>query len=69
MSTAILPQLLAALDEREIALNCDDVAWESPQTEERMAEWAETYLSPDTLLTREELILYAPLSFMRDPCR
>lgn len=69
MSTAILPQLLAALDERGISLNRDDVAWESPQTKERMAEWAETYLSPDTLLTREELILYAPLSFMRDPCR
>lgn len=67
MSTAGLPQLLAALDERGIAFNREDVTtFNSPQTKERMVKWAETFISPDTLLTREERILYALLSSMRD---
>lgn len=59
MSSAELNQLLSALEERNIGLNSDDVAWafESARTKVGIESWVREYLSPHSLLTAEEQAL------------
>ena len=53
-----LRQLLRVLDERDIALGQDDVAWAFDGSSKAEIEtWVTEYLSPSSLLTREELTL------------
>jgi len=58
-STSPLQHLLDVLSHRDIPLTSDDVAWafSSPQTKGEIEAWVREYLSPDRLLTREELNL------------
>lgn len=61
-----LTRLLRVLEDRNIQLGQDDVAWafESSTTSSPITTWIQEYLSPDTLLTREEVAL---LVSIRDP--
>lgn len=70
MSQAELEHLLRVLGDRDTDLSGDDVAWafESPETKEDISEWVREYLSPATLLTREELHLYG-ISRFRIPLK
>ena len=56
-----LEHLLRVLEERDIALGRDDVAWafESSKTEDDTRAWVREHLSEPSLLTKEELTLYA----------
>jgi hypothetical protein len=58
-STSPLQHLLVVLSDRNIPLTSDDVAWafSSPQTKSDIEAWVHKYLSPDHLLTEEELKL------------
>ena len=60
MASPELQRLLRVLDEREIGLGQDDVAWafESSETRDAITSWTSEYLSPVTLLTSEELALF-----------
>lgn len=51
-----LDVLLCALEERDIDLDRDDVAWafEAPETGAAVREWVQHFLSPACLLSREE---------------
>jgi len=62
MTSPELMQLLNVLEERDIPLTHDDIAWafESPRTQQQITQWVHQYLSPATLLTKEELHLYVP---------
>lgn len=54
-----LRQLLRALDEGDVSLGQDDVAWAfDASTRSEMETWVHEYLSPACLLTHEELTLY-----------
>ena len=59
-TTDELQQLLRSLDERDIALGHDDVAWafEHEESEPVIRTWVQEFLSPGTLLSKEELHLY-----------
>lgn len=61
---AALEHLLHVLKSRDIALGKDDVAWafESAQTKDDIVSWSNEFLSPATLLTKEELLLYESFS-------
>lgn len=52
--------LLHALEERNISLGSDDVAWafESARTKDDAEAWVREYLKPACLLTSEERLLY-----------
>ncbi|KAK1810471.1 hypothetical protein LTR12_015161 [Friedmanniomyces endolithicus] len=52
-----LGHLLRVLDERDIPLGQDDVAWafDHHETKPEIASWVQEYLYPPTLLTKEEL--------------
>ncbi len=54
-----LSRLLRVLDDSDLGLGHDDVAWafESVNTKDSIASWVQEYLSPATLLTREEAAL------------
>jgi hypothetical protein len=56
-----LNHMLAVLRERDIPLTRDDVKWafQSPQTNTEVNSWVHQYLGPDTLLSKEEVELYA----------
>lgn len=56
MASAELDQLLGVLKERSIDLNKDDVGWifDSQKTKGDAKAWVNEYLSPHSLLTREE---------------
>ena len=60
MSSPELEDLLSALKERYIDLNRDDISWafDSSKTRDNISAWVQEYVSPATLLTREELALY-----------
>ena len=62
-----LEQLLRVLDERSLGLGHDDVAWafESPKTNGAITSWVQEYLSPATLLTREETTLLVSHTLFR----
>jgi len=55
-----LQRLLHVLNERNIGLGHDDLAWafEETATAEELTKWVNEYLSPHNLLTLEELHLY-----------
>ncbi|KAF2774397.1 hypothetical protein EJ03DRAFT_303960 [Teratosphaeria nubilosa] len=57
MASKELYHLLRVLDERDIPLRRDDVAWafDSPNTKEATTSWIHEYLTPISLLTKEEL--------------
>lgn len=59
MSSAELKQLLNALEERNIGLNSDDVAWafESAGTKPAIEFWVRQYLNNASLLSTEERAL------------
>ncbi len=52
-----LGHLLRVLDERDIPLGQDDVAWafDHQETNSEIASWVQEYIYPPTLLTKEEL--------------
>lgn len=54
-----LVRLLRVLDDRDVGLGPNDVAWafDSVNTKDSIASWVQEYLSPATLLTREEAAL------------
>jgi hypothetical protein len=54
---ASLANILSILEERDIALGSDDVAWafERPETKKALTAWANEYLTSETLLTKDEL--------------
>jgi hypothetical protein len=54
---SLLSNILSILEERDIALGRDDVAWafERPETKESLTAWVNEYLTPETLLTKDEL--------------
>lgn len=55
MASKELFQLLRVLDERDTGLGRDDVAWAfEPARKAESEEWVKTYLTPATLLTKEE---------------
>lgn len=58
---AEIKRLLDTLRERNIDLGPDDVTWafESPETRDGAQDWVREYLTPATLLSKEELVLYA----------
>lgn len=60
MSQPELEHLLRVLGDRDTDLSRDDVAWafESRETKKNISKWVREYLSPASLLTREELHLY-----------
>ncbi|KAK5163228.1 uncharacterized protein LTR77_010814 [Saxophila tyrrhenica] len=60
MSDPQLAHLLHVLEARGIGLGRDDVAWafQSPDTSEQLSAWIDEHLSPETLLTREELTFH-----------
>jgi hypothetical protein len=47
------------LDVRSLSLDPEDLAnaFESSDTKDQLCRWIDEYLSPETLLTKEELIL------------
>jgi hypothetical protein len=55
--SSLLSNILSILEERDIALGRDDVAWafERPETKESLTAWVNEYLTPETLLTKDEL--------------
>ena len=59
-----LRHLLAVLGDRNIPLTRDNVQWafESPKTRTLVGDWFEEHLGHDTLLTKEELDMYADFS-------
>ena len=59
MSDAHLSHLVHTLDARGTGLGWEDVAWafQDPETNDRMSAWVDEYLTPETLLSREELVL------------
>nr|POE54390.1 hypothetical protein CFP56_41329 [Quercus suber] len=59
MATSELDHLLRVLKERDTALGHDDVAWafENVKTEKEAKDWVNEYLTPASLLTKEELAL------------
>lgn len=55
MASKELFHLLRVLDERDTGLGRDDVAWAfEPAKKAETEEWVKTYLTPATLLTKEE---------------
>lgn len=54
-----LERLLVVLNDRDISLGRDDVAWafESAKTGNEARAWVDKYLGEETLLTRDELEL------------
>lgn len=62
-SDASLKRLLQVLSERDIGLGREDLDWlfESPGTRDDMIAWVNEYLNDETLLSPEELELYAYL--------
>jgi hypothetical protein len=59
MASKDLFHLLRVLDERDTGLGRDDVAWAfEPATRAESEEWDKTYLSPATLLTKEEFAFH-----------
>jgi hypothetical protein len=59
MASKDLFHLLRVLDERDTGLGRDDVAWAfEPATRAESEEWVKTYLSPATLLTKEEFAFH-----------
>lgn len=60
MSSDGLLLLLQTLEERNIGLGSDDVAWafESARTRDDAESWVREYLKPACLLTSEEKLLY-----------
>ncbi|EME79661.1 uncharacterized protein MYCFIDRAFT_81145 [Pseudocercospora fijiensis CIRAD86] len=60
MASAEMRDLIHALNERNIDLGEDDVAWafEGPKTRNKAVQWVQEYLQPATLLTKEELSFY-----------
>ena len=65
MSSSELEDLLSALKERYVNLDRDDVGWafDSSKTRDDMSAWVQQFVSPATLLTREELTLYVTACF------
>lgn len=61
MAPTELQHLLQVLNDRDIGLGHDDVAWafQSWGTQNEAKGWVQEYLTPPTLLTKEELILCA----------
>lgn len=59
MTVPELEDLLSALKERYIDLDRDDVSWafDSSKTRDNISAWVHEFVSPATLLTREELAL------------
>jgi hypothetical protein len=53
-------RLKHVLDVRGLSLDPGDIAtvFESPATKDQLCRWIDEYLSPETLLTKEELVLY-----------
>jgi len=66
-SESRLDVLLDVLTDRSINLRKDDVAWafQSAQTTESIARYVDEYLKPNTLLSHEELHMYAFVSTYR----
>jgi len=64
-----LQVLLDVLAQRNIDLGKDDVAWafESSQTQDAIVTYVDEYLSPTTLLSKEELQLYRQLPKLGRP--
>jgi hypothetical protein len=60
MAAKELFQLLRILDERDIPLGRDDIAWafDAASTREQVQTWVKQHLTPASLLTKEELNLY-----------
>ena len=60
-SSQVLDRLMTVLRERAVALTREDVGWafESPKTRDSVDEWAGKHLGQETLLSTEELKLYA----------
>ena len=59
MASKELFHLLRVLDERDTGLGRDDVAWAfEPATRAESEEWVKTYLTPATLLTKEEFAFH-----------
>lgn len=56
---AELKTLLRVLEERDISLGADDVAWafESSKTRDSASSWVQEFLQPSILLTKDELAL------------
>ena len=59
MASKELYHLLRILDERDIALGRDDVAWafDSLVTRDEVRSWVQEYLTPACLLSKDELRL------------
>ncbi|KAJ6015029.1 hypothetical protein N7540_009620 [Penicillium herquei] len=75
-STGITEEFLAILKERDILIKRDAIesALSDPKTARENAEWLSKHLRPETLLSKEELSLYAKLEtsgalqpLLRDP--
>ena len=60
MASKELYHLLRVLDDRDLGLGRDDVAWafDSPETKHKTEDWVHDYLQTPTLLTKEEHIFY-----------
>lgn len=56
MAGTELQRLLQTLEERNIALGTDDVAWafDSARTKDDIESWTREYLKPESLLSTEE---------------
>lgn len=56
-----LEHLLIVLRERDVPITRDDVQWafDAPNTKDTVVEWVKEHLGADTLLSKEELDLYA----------
>lgn len=60
MASKELYHLLRVLDDRDLGLGRDDVAWafDSPETRSKTESWVHDYLQAPTLLAKEEHIFY-----------
>ena len=54
-------QVLRALDAHGVALKEEDIQWafDAKTTQKSAVDWVEEFLGPETLLSKEELELYA----------
>lgn len=57
--SSLLQELLSILEERDIPLGSDDIAWalERPATKKALSSWMAEHLTSKTLLTKPELQL------------
>lgn len=59
MVSAGVQYLLRVIEERDVPLGHDDIAWAfEGATQYEVESWIQEYLGPSSLLTKEELTLY-----------